>query len=485
MSQFSHPEKESCVIGYLVNRGFEGIPKTSIVLPDAFTDETWGVIYAVAFTLHHKGKAVSQPAIIKAIEKSDHNRRMMESFAKRDGKPDWRNAVFTPDESLQYNPQAIAEFLDEIREAHGQRRAADIAKRMQDGEISPENAIKELQAVQDSASAQSVLPLLDSRKIVASNPPPKPVPVLFLCGQQISTAGNLTVISAKAKVGKSATVGASLASILGGDETDCLGFEAAPSNGRAIIHFDTEQTPYDAWLLLSRSMKRAGITKQPDNLRTYYLLDLPIKQRREALAEEMKRAEADCGGIHCVIVDGVADLCVNVNDPDEANGLIDELIALAVKHACPIIVVLHENPGDNQTGKTRGHLGSQLERKAESNLRVIKDGDGVSTIFSENCRKANIPKSTGPRFRWDETAGMHVSCEPAVNEKAEESRREMEDEVREIFNCVESVGGLSWEDVHKRIEMVNGVKRSGARKRFAKLTDAGIIKKTATGKYHP
>lgn len=484
MNPFSHPEKEKEIAGYIIARGFENIPETSIVSPDAFTIEEVGVIYATAYNLHRKGRGVTLLTIRESVAKTDHYRRIMEAFAKREGYTEWSDFTYGLPDGLVFQPKIAAEYLDDIRDAHERRKSSGIAKLLEAGEISREDAIKELQAVQDTLSTQSVLPLLDSRKIVASNPPPKPVPVLSLCGQPISTAGNLTVISAKAKVGKSATIGASLASILGGDETDCLGFEADQSVGKAIIHFDTEQTPYDAWLLLSRSMKRAGITKQPDNLRAYYLLDLPIKQRRAALAEEMKRAEADCGGIHSVIVDGIADMCVDVNDPAESNGLVDEVIALAVKHSCPIITVLHENPGENQTGKTRGHLGSQLERKAESNLRVVKDADGVSTIFSERCRKASIPQNVGPRFRWDETAGMHVSCEPAVNEKAEESRKELEDDAMEVFKCPEATGGLSWADLHKRIEVVFAVKHSGARKVYKRLIAAGIVKKNSRGDYH-
>lgn len=40
-----------------------------------------------------------------------------------------------------------------------------------------------------------------------------------------------------------------------------------------------------------------------------------------------------------------------------------------------------------------------------------------------------------------------------------------------------ATAGLSWAEVHKRIEKSNGIKRAGARKRFDRLLDAKVIRK--------
>jgi hypothetical protein len=47
----------------------------------------------------------------------------------------------------------------------------------------------------------------------------------------------------------------------------------------------------------------------------------------------------------------------------------------------------------------------------------------------------------------------------------------------EIFNCPEAVGGMTWTQVHERIEKLENLKRDGARRRFKELTGSGIIKK--------
>jgi hypothetical protein len=336
-------------------------------------------------------------------------------------------------------------------------------------------------------SAEGIDSLLDSRRIIFENPPPQPVTILKLNGKRISTAGNLTAISAQAKHGKSAAVGAMLAAIIGEPENggDFLGFEAEPANGKAVVHFDTEQSPYDAWQLVSRAMRRAGLSMMPGNLRSYAVLDFTAENKLRALRTELARAAKECGGIHSIFIDGVADLAASVNDEAEAIALVEELVILAVQYSCPIICVIHENPAlPGFAGKTRGHLGSQIERKAESNLRVKKDGDEVSVIFSDGKQRGPaIPEATAPRFRYCEEAGMHISCEAASFAKAEAAREAMREEVSEIFNTPDAITGLSWADLHDRIKKVNGIEISGARKRFDKLKAAGLIKKNAAGLY--
>jgi hypothetical protein len=97
--------------------------------------------------------------------------------------------------------------------------------------------------------------------------------------------------------------------------------------------------------------------------------------------------------------------------------------------------VLHENPSGFETGKTRGHLGSQLERKAESNLRIAKDGKtGASMVFSERCRHAAISRENGLRFEWSTPAAMHITVEAETKEsKAEVARQTEQPECQAVF----------------------------------------------------
>jgi hypothetical protein len=486
----SCPNKEKAVIGYLIRRGFEGVDNPERTQADAFTIPLCALIWDTALYLRRVGKTANGVNLAEVIEADVQVSNEAKAAAAAEGLPDWQTFFYTVDDIFSHigtGGDLVAEYLIDITAAHGQRKSIEIARKLNDAEISPAKAAEALGEIAGAGVAQQIEPLLDARCISLAKKPPQPPLVFGLAGHKISTAGNLTVIAAQAKAGKTAALGAMLACLFSDPdaEGDFLGFEAAPANGKAVVLIDTEQSPFDAWQVMSRSMSRAGREQQPKNFRAFYTLDLSIHDRRRALQAELKRAEKICGGIHSIIIDGVADLCENVNDPKEANGLVDELVAIAVRYFCPVVCILHENPGNPQEAwKTRGHLGSQLERKAESNLRVKKNAEDVSVIYSERgCRHAEIPEPIAPRFKFCEQAGMHISCESTGVANAESKLVEMREEVEEVFNTPDAPAGFTWKEIHDRIMTVNGIVMSGARKRFDKLKAAGLIKKNAAKLY--
>jgi len=198
---------------------------------------------------------------------------------------------------------------------------------------------------------------------------------------------------------------------------------------------------------------------------------------------ELEAAKKECGGIYCVLLDGIGDLAIDLNDIAESNTLVTELHAYAIKYDCPIVGVLHENPGEKSPDKQRGHLGSQLERKAESNIRLVKDSDGSTVIYTEKSRHANIPRKSGHRFKWSKSDAMHISA--ATDPKTAVNYEHVLEKqfVEEVFK--ESVGGLSWRELHERIAKIGNLKEGGARKRFAKLLKLELIEKNSAGFYLP
>jgi hypothetical protein len=308
------------------------------------------------------------------------------------------------------------------------------------------------------------------------NPPPHSPPIFKLGDAKIATAGNLVGIQAQAKAGKTALIGAMLAATM--EPTgDVLGIVSENPRGLALVHFDTEQSRADHHAVIRRGLFRAGRAEPPPWLRSYCVTGLTLKDRKAALAFELERANAECGGIHSVFLDGIADFATDPNDPGEAFALLDELHQTAIRYNAPILCVLHENPG-SESGKTRGHLGSQLERKAETNLRLAKDGDGITVIFAERARHAHIPKEQGPRFKWCDEAGMHVSCASHSASKGSAKRERLAELASEIFQGTPDAVGMTWEQLHQRIEEIEGVGRSGARKKYDALREAKVIRKS-------
>jgi len=304
---------------------------------------------------------------------------------------------------------------------------------------------------------------LDKGRFDVNHPPEKPVPVISLCGQGLSTPGNLTVISAQVKAAKTSVKMAALASMMT-PKGDCLGFTGAWTGG-AWIHLDTEQSPFDFDKAIRTSLRRAGLDAPPEWLRSYSTVHLDIDERRELFFAELERASKEHGRLSGASVDGVADMCHDPNDSAEAFALVSRLNRAAAQFGCPIIVSLHENPG-TESGKTRGHLGSELARKAETNLSLSKDADGIVTMYTERSRSCHIAKASGPRFQWDDAAGMHLSCGTAQTEKAETDDFTMQAIVDEIFN---GKAALRYSELKQAVMRVKHVKEAQAERTIKKL----------------
>lgn len=250
--------------------------------------------------------------------------------------------------------------------------------------------------------------LLASRIYIANPEPTKPEPRYFVNDIEICTACNLSSIAAAPKAGKSAASSAMIASTFASDDADCLGFRSKNPDAWAVIHIDTEQSPYDHWKSIANVSRRAGCENNevPPWVLSYCCAGMTALQLRLSIPILLSDAMAKHGGIHSVIIDGIADCVINVNDDEECNNFIAELHALAIKYNTNVINIIHTNHSDSK--KKRGHLGSQLDRKCETNLELDKDGE-VSLIYADRNRHAPISKSQGPQFAYDKVHKMHMS----------------------------------------------------------------------------
>ncbi len=314
--------------------------------------------------------------------------------------------------------------------------------RLSEGEFAAINRDLDARAAEFNAETggEKLLIDLDARRFNQSEPPPRPEPLFQIGENAISTAGNLTVIAAQAKSGKSAFIGAMIAAALNPEATEgaTLGVRSPGAGKGAVIHFDTEQSTFDHFALVNLALKRAGLSAPPSCLRSYCLTDLPVADRLAMLRLEIKRA----GKVLAVFLDGVADFVHNPNDTGEAFALVGELHRLAIEADCVIVAVLHENPGPADFGKTRGHLGSQLERKAETNLRLSKS-EGVTSVWTDRgARHCDIPKAAGLRFEYSALEGCHCLLDSANDARAQAAKDELTAFVASVFQGQSPA--LSW-----------------------------------------
>jgi len=112
------------------------------------------------------------------------------------------------------------------------------------------------------------------------------------------------------------------------------------------------------------------------------------------------------GGIQLVVIDGIADLVKSANDEAESVAVIDELYRLAGIYNTCILCVLHFVPNGL---KLRGHLGSELQRKAATILSIEKDEEPAQSVVKALKVRDGSPLDVPLMlFAWDKEAGMHV-----------------------------------------------------------------------------
>lgn len=134
-----------------------------------------------------------------------------------------------------------------------------------------------------------------------------------------------------------------------------------------MLHYDTEQSEFQLFKNLSKTIKRIGLPAPPDFYHTFYLAPMSRKERISMIRDSMDLYYHRHGGIHLVVLDGIADLIRSANDEAESIAIVDEVYRLAGIYKTCIICVLHFVPNGI---KLRGHIGSELQRKAAAILSI-------------------------------------------------------------------------------------------------------------------
>lgn len=309
-----------------------------------------------------------------------------------------------------------------------------------------------------------------------NNKPPEDPCVFSLAGVEIAHAGNLVTIAAAVKSGKSSVIAAMIASLMGEDpERDYLAFSGSNPDGKAVLHFDTEQSRGDHWRMGMRTIGRAGLDVPPAWYQSYSLVSLSPEERLEVI-EAMARAAVASGGLHSVFIDGVADLILDVNDPKEPFGLVTALHHLASETGCVVVGAIHHNPG---SVKPRGHLGSQIERKSESVLVLNKQGE-VITLSCSPARRQEVSGDKAPQFAWDSMSGMHKLLKVRAATKIDLEREKLGLIADEVYG---KETAMRWTDLKEAVMRARGWAGNTAENKITKMIKLEVIKKRFDGSY--
>ncbi len=316
--------------------------------------------------------------------------------------------------------------------------------------------------------------MLKSCEIDFNNPPAKAEEVISAGDVPLGTQGNILCITGGEGTGKSNYVAALIAGSITKDkrDIDTLGVNVRDnSDGKAVLLYDTEQSEVQLFKNVSNLLKRARLKDKPEELRAFSLTGMSRKERLQAIVQSMDKYHYEYEGIRLVIIDGIADLVLSANDEAESIRIVDELYRLAGIYRTCIVCVLHYVPNGL---KLRGHLGSELQRKAAAILSIELDKEpSISVVKALKVRDGSPLDVPLMQFSWDKELGMHIYIgEKTREEKEKRKEKELATLAREIF---EAQKHPTYIDLCDRIQQIMDVKERTAKSYIKYMREKEII----------
>lgn len=297
-------------------------------------------------------------------------------------------------------------------------------------------------------------------------------------GVKFSPKGNVMMIQAEKKAGKSWLAMSLCGALLAGR---FLGMEGLIENAK-VVYFDTEQDIRANKNLIKRINAICGWeieSNHYDRFRAIHLREKSAPDRFSAIMKITQYLRPDM-----VVIDGVRDMLKDFNDVDQSGKLTDVLMELSSRCQCAVWGILHQNPGGE---KMRGHLGTELGNKAEDILRITKKRSladkGKTTYLVEEIDCRSHIEIDNIEFRIDNTRpyGLPVLVnEATAAETGEAERKYLTKLMRELIHSPESV---SRTELTKRIKASEHIGTGTATEKILEAEKLGIITLQVNNKF--
>ena len=326
---------------------------------------------------------------------------------------------------------------------------------------------------------EDTLSVLKSCEINFDKPPVAPEPLITINNVTIGTEGNLLCIAGAEGSGKTNYLGGILSGTIKefGSNIDTLGTGIRENlHQKAVLLYDTEQSEYQLYKNVSYTLKRAELQRPPHYYKAICLMGIARNERLNLILESMDNFYYQYGGIHMVVIDGIADLIGSVNDEESSVKLIEELFRMSAIYKTCIVCVLHMTPSGM---KLRGHLGSEVQRKAAGILLVEKDDkNNCSVVKALKVRDGSPLDVPLIQFGWSKTEGRHVFLGEKSKEESEiRKQQDLIEYARELFRKKPT---LSTGELSLAIMEDLEVKERMARNYIKFMKDHSIIEKNTS-----
>jgi hypothetical protein len=178
----------------------------------------------------------------------------------------------------------------------------------------------------------------------------------------IGTYGNFSFVQAPPKTKKTFLISL-LTSVYLSGKNHFGGDLKGHRQNRDVIHIDTEQGKWHCQKVFKRVLDMNSIDYSK-NYYTFGLRTIGYKERIQFIEYCLEHKVKNAG---LLIIDGIADLVSDVNNLEESNACVQKLMEWSANYKVHIMCVIHSNFGSD---KPTGHLGSFLEKKAETQIQL-------------------------------------------------------------------------------------------------------------------
>jgi hypothetical protein len=322
---------------------------------------------------------------------------------------------------------------------------------------------------------EETMAILKSCEVDFDNPPIRPEPMITIKDITIGSPGNILCITGSEGSGKSNYLSGIISGAIGeqGTEIDSLGAEIRRNiNEKAVLFYDTEQSEDQLFKNFSFTLKRAHRNRPPKWFKAYCMVGMSRKDRMQCIMQSIDKFYYEFGGIHLVVIDGIADLIDGVNDEQKSVQLVEELFRLAGIYKTLIVVVLHLSPSGI---KLRGHLGSEIQRKAAGILSIEKDDNNMSVVKALKVRDGSPLDVPLVQFGWDKEKNHHVYFgEKAKDAQDQRKLEDLSEIAKEIFGRKPF---MSYQELVAALMDSLGVRDRQAKNYIKYMKDSAIIEK--------
>jgi hypothetical protein len=291
----------------------------------------------------------------------------------------------------------------------------------------------------------------------------------------LCTLGNFSAISGKSKSGKTLLISAMVASALSSDEVLGKFQGTLPADNPNIIYIDTEMADYDLQWVMKRIIKLSKVNESDTNkLISFYKFREKNTEIRNQLIDVAIRSTPDVG---LVIIDGIRDLVMDINNPEESTIAINNIMKWTDMYHVHIITVLHQNPGSQTGNKLRGHIGTEAMNKAEAVISIVKENDAsFGTVKSDFMRRESF-KSFG--LEYDKDTGLpkviDLDAQPNVNKPDDIESVEHDKVIDKMFSKQDKFTKMDFREKAKVLMLMMGYNIS--KRNLTKFIDHWIVHK--------